>query len=241
MSFSFIFNNEDFPPVQQSTAEGLLAIGGDLGIPRLIKAYSLGIFPWFSEDDPIMWWSPDPRMILKPADFKTSKSLKKIVRDSQYEIKIDTAFEEVISACGSMPRQGQEGTWITNDLKTAFILLHKIGLAHSFEIFMDNELVGGLYGLSLGKVFFGESMFYKVNNASKLAFYHFVNFLKEHDFALIDAQQETNHLKSLGAYAIERSHFIELLAHYLAEPTLQGNWGNGTAKLLKLSFDNIRN
>ncbi|MBZ0242895.1 MAG: leucyl/phenylalanyl-tRNA--protein transferase, partial [Bacteroidales bacterium] len=204
---------------------------------RLLRAYSLGIFPWYSEDDPIMWWSPNPRMVIKPSDFKASKSLRKLLRDANYQVKIDYNFEEVISACASNPRKDQDGTWITNELKAALIRLHQLGFAHSFEIYTDKELVGGLYGLSLGKVFFGESMFHKVSNASKLAFYELTKFLKQHDFELIDAQQETAHLKSLGAYPVDRTYFLSLLEEYISAPTLRGNWGNGGAAYQAINFE----
>jgi len=238
MSFSFIFQGQDFPAVDNSTDEGLLAIGGDLSTKRLLRAYSLGIFPWYSEDDPIMWWSPNPRMVIKPNDFKPSKSLRKLLRDRNYQVKIDYKFEEVISACASNIRKDQDGTWITNELKAAVIRLHQLGFAHSFEIYIDNELVGGLYGLSLGKVFFGESMFHKVSNVSKLAFYELTKFLKQHDFELIDAQQETAHLKSLGAYPVDRNYFLSLLKEYISAPTFRGNWGNGGGAAYEaLSFE----
>lgn len=237
MSFSFIFQGQDFPPVDSSTHEGLLAIGGDLSATRLLRAYSLGIFPWYSQDDPIMWWSPNPRMVIKPSDFRPSKSLRKLLRDGNYQLKIDSAFEEVITACALSIREDQAGTWITDELKAAYIRLHKMGFAHSFEIYINNELAGGLYGLSLGKVFFGESMFHHVSNTSKLAFYQLTEFLKQHDFELIDAQQETAHLKSLGAYPVDRTYFLSLLKKYITAPTLLGNWGNGRMGFESLSFD----
>jgi len=237
MSFSFILQGQDFPAVENSTDEGLLAIGGDLSSARLLRAYSLGIFPWYSEDDPIMWWSPNPRMVMKPNDFYPAKSLRKLLRDSSYQFKIDCNFEEVIKACAVNNRKDQDGTWITDELSAAFIRLHKLGFAHSFEIYINEKLVGGLYGLSLGKIFFGESMFHHVSNASKLAFYQLTEFLKAHDFKLIDAQQETAHLKSLGAYPIDRTYFLSLLKENITAPTLRGNWGNGNAAYEVLNFE----
>lgn len=237
MSFSFIFQGQDFPDVDNSTDEGLLAIGGDLSTARLLRAYSLGIFPWYSDDDPIMWWSPNPRMIIKPSDFKPSKSLRKLLRDSSYQLKIDCNFEEVITACAVNNRKDQDGTWITDELRAAFIRLYALGFAHSFEIHINDKLVGGLYGLSLGKLFFGESMFHHVSNASKLAFCQLTEFLKAHDFELIDVQQETAHLKSLGAYPVDRTYFLSLLEKHIAAPTLRGNWGNGNAVYEVLNFE----
>jgi len=226
----------DFPPVKLANESGLLAIGGDVSPGNLLLAYSQGIFPWYSDDEPVMWWSPNPRMIMKPADFKASKSLKKLVREGKYSFRIDTAFAEVMHQCAHSPRSGQIGTWITPDLTAGFIALHESGFAHSFEVFVDNKLVGGLYGLAIEKVFFGESMFYQLANASKLAFYHFIEFLKQNDFKLIDAQQETTHLKSLGAYTVTREDFIDLLNIYVSEPSLCGNWGTKVFRKIILSF-----
>lgn len=239
MAFSFILKGQDFPPIENSTDEGLLAIGGDLSSERLLRAYSLGIFPWYSEDDPIMWWSTNPRMIMKPSDFKPSKSLRKSLRDTPCQFKIDENFEAVIKACAAKDRINQEGTWITNELMEAFIKLHHLGFAHSFETYEKGQLVGGLYGLSLGKVFFGESMFHHVSNASKMAFYQLTEFLKTNNFELIDAQQETSHLKSLGAYPVDRNYFLILLKNFLNAPTLLGNWGNGNARHQVIDFKTL--
>lgn len=226
----------DFPPVNLANESGLLAVGGDVSPGNLLLAYSKGIFPWYSDDEPVMWWSPNPRMILKPEYYKASKSLKKLVREGNYSLGIDTSFEEVMHHCAHNPRNGEQGTWITPELTASFVTLHQLGFAHSFEIFMDKKLVGGLYGLSIGKVFFGESMFFKVPNASKLAFYHFIEFLKQNDFKLVDAQQETSHLKSLGAYPITREDFLELLNVYVCEPSLCGNWGTNHLRKITLGF-----
>ncbi|MDD4373797.1 MAG: leucyl/phenylalanyl-tRNA--protein transferase [Bacteroidales bacterium] len=226
----------DFPPVNLSNEAGLLAVGGTVSPGNLLRAYSMGIFPWYSEADPIMWWSPDPRMVLRPEDYRASKSLKKLVREGNYKLGIDTCFKEVMNNCAQNPRKGDSGTWITADLTEGFVNLHEAGFAHSFEIFMNNELVGGLYGLAIGKVFFGESMFFKVSNASKLAFYHLIEFLLRNKFKLIDAQQETAHLKSLGAYSIMRRDFIDLLNNYVKQPGLYGNWGTKQSKLVQLNL-----
>jgi leucyl/phenylalanyl-tRNA--protein transferase len=228
--------NLDFPPVSNANSVGLLAIGGNLSPGNMLMAYSKGIFPWYTEEDPLMWWSPDPRMILKPEDFKASKSLKSLVRKANYTMRIDSCFEKVMKNCAGISRKGEDGTWITKELTEVFLKLHQLGFAHSFEIFMQNELVGGLYGLAIGKVFFGESMFHKQSNASKLAFYHLVEFLKKNRFELIDAQQETPHLKSLGAYPVNRESFVKLLEKYIQNPSLIGIWGTSKTQFVQLSI-----
>lgn len=217
-------DNIDFPPAELAPDEGLLAIGGDLSVERLINAYACGIFPWYSENEPLMWWSPNPRMVLFPGNFKPSKSLRRLAESSQFEVRFDTAFEQVIQACGKTTRKDQDGTWLTQELTEAFISLHKLGLAHSVETYYENTLVGGLYGLSLGRVFFGESMFYLRANASKVAFYHLVKYLQLHHFDLIDAQQDTNHLRSLGGLTIDRVDFIQRLNESVTRETLIGKW-----------------
>ncbi|MDP2235196.1 MAG: leucyl/phenylalanyl-tRNA--protein transferase [Bacteroidales bacterium] len=223
-----------FPPAHAALAEGLLAIGGDLRPERLIKAYSEGIFPWYEEDQPILWWSPDPRLVLKPEDVYVSKSLKKTIREKRFEISFDTNFEAVIDACANTLRGEAEGTWITPELRDAFIYLHKTGLAHSVEAYKEGKLAGGLYGLSLGTAFFGESMFYNEKDASKVAFFYLVDFLKSNGFELIDAQQDTPHLRSFGAKTIARSSFLEILKTITAKPSLVGNWGNGNNSRIKI-------
>jgi leucyl/phenylalanyl-tRNA---protein transferase len=225
-----------FPPAHAAIAEGLLAIGGDLKPERLIKAYSEGIFPWYEEDQPILWWSPDPRLILKPDDVYVSKSLKKAIREKHFEISFDAHFEAVIDACANTLREGSEGTWITPELSSAFIELHKMGLAHSVEAIKDGKLVGGLYGLSLGTAFFGESMFHTEKDASKVAFVYLVDFLRANGFELIDAQQDTPHLRSFGAKTIARSSFLEILKTIIANPSLVGNWGNGNYSRIKIDY-----
>ncbi|MFW5657291.1 MAG: leucyl/phenylalanyl-tRNA--protein transferase [Bacteroidota bacterium] len=200
-----------FPNPENSEDEGLVAYGGSLEPEVLLSAYLQGIFPWYSEPDPILWWSPNPRLILYPKDLKVSKSLKQKIRSAKFTIRFDTAFEEVIHACATVPRPGQEGTWITEDMVRAYMRLHALGYAHSVEVFLDNRLVGGLYGLTLGRVFCGESMFHKVPDASKTAFYYLCNHLRSLDYAFIDAQTPTDHLKSLGAIEIERKEFLKRL------------------------------
>lgn len=213
-----------FPDPNFADESGLLAVGGDLSPKRLMLAYSQGIFPWYAEDEPIMWWSPDPRMIIFPDELKISKSLKQTINNKQFEIKFDTLFEEVISNCSKAPRPDQDGTWITEEMKQAYINLHQLGYAHSVETYLNGELVGGLYGISLGKAFFGESMFFKKRDASKIALYFLIQKLKEWDFHFIDAQVETEHLKSMGAQLISREEFLISLNTALNFPTIQGKW-----------------
>ncbi|MGL4666731.1 MAG: leucyl/phenylalanyl-tRNA--protein transferase [Saezia sp.] len=206
-----------FPPLQSAWGEGtpapgLLAQGGDLSVERLKLAYSEGIFPWFGEGEPILWWSLDPRMVLYPNKFKLSRSLKKTLKGFLHsdgcEIRIDTAFSKVVEQCALSSRKGQDGTWITHEIMQAYMRLHQENMAHSFEAWVDGELVGGLYGVSIGGMFYGESMFSKQPNASKLALCGLIAFALYEPIALIDCQQETAHLKSLGAYAIPRSQFV---------------------------------
>jgi len=177
-----------FPPVEEASPEGFLAIGGDLSPERLLLAYKSGIFPWFSDDEPIVWWSPDPRMVLFPEDLKISKSMRQILRKNAFKVTYNKAFSGVIDACAKIYRPGQEDTWITEDMKTAYIKLHELGHAISVEVWQHNELVGGVYGVDLGHIFCGESMFSKVSNASKFGFIHLVERLKENGCQLIDCQ-----------------------------------------------------
>ena len=216
-----------FPDVEESTEEGIVAVGGDLSVERLILAYSKGIFPWYSSDkSPILWWSPDPRFVLFPENLIVSKSMRPYFNQNKFKVTWDQNFEDVIKNCQKIDREDQLGTWITNKMLAAYIQLHKKGYAHSVEVWMGNELVGGLYGISLGKVFFGESMFAKVSNASKFGFISLVNQLKQKGFLLIDCQQETKHLESLGANAIKRKDFIDILNHNNIEETYIGSWEN---------------
>ncbi|MEO1011004.1 MAG: leucyl/phenylalanyl-tRNA--protein transferase [Bacteroidota bacterium] len=207
----FITEQLEFPPLENANAEGLLAVGGDLSSERLLLAYHKGIFPWFNEDSLILWWSPDPRMILFPDEIRISKSMRKVIRDNRFRITKNTCFQEVLYYCANVKRVGQEGTWITRDMKAAYYELHKKGYAHSYEVWEDEVLVGGLYGIDLGHVFCGESMFSIADNASKFAFIHLARELKAKEYTLIDCQQHTKHLESLGAREIPRSEFIRLL------------------------------
>lgn len=198
-----------FPPVDTALSEpnGLLAAGGDLSPARLLDAYRHGIFPWFGEDDPILWWSPDPRMVLYPHEFKLSRSLRKTLHRKGYEVRTDTAFEQVMRACAA-PRKGQAGTWILEEMVTAYGELHRMGYAHSVETWIGGELAGGLYGMSIGKMFYGESMFSRRTDASKIALAHLCKQLERWRFGLIDCQMNTPHLASLGAREIPRAAFL---------------------------------
>ncbi|MGY3792141.1 leucyl/phenylalanyl-tRNA--protein transferase [Aquimarina sp. 433] len=210
----YILNNSiAFPPVSEANNDGLLAIGGDLSVPRLLQAYHQGIFPWYDEDQPILWFSPDPRMILFPNELKISKSMKQLLRRNTFSVTFNKDFENVIDNCASIDRVDQLGTWITPDMKKAYTTLHKMGYATSVEVWKDSELVGGLYGVWLKdkNVFCGESMFSKVSNASKYGFIKLVEFLKENEVKLIDCQVHTNHLESLGAKEIPRDDFMNFL------------------------------
>jgi leucyl/phenylalanyl-tRNA--protein transferase len=214
-----------FPPVEHALAEpnGLLAAGGDLSPERILAAYRRGIFPWFSAGEPILWWSPDPRMVLFPAELRISRSLAKVLRNKPYEVTLDTTFAQVIGACAGTPREGQHGTWITAEMQAAYGHLHELGYAHSVEVWMDGKLTGGLYGMALGKAFYGESMFSWRTDASKIALAHLCTQLKRQGFGIIDCQMETKHLASLGARPIPRSDFVALLRH-LVTAELPGKW-----------------
>jgi leucyl/phenylalanyl-tRNA--protein transferase len=199
-----------FPPVHLAEPDGLLAIGGDLSVERLLFAYRNGIFPWY-EGSHILWWSPDPRFVLKPGELKTSRSMKQLLKKNSFEFTINTAFDKVIADCKSIHRKGQVGTWITEEVKRSYTLLHEKGYAHSAEVWQDGELAGGLYGVRMGKIFFGESMFSKKSNASKYAFIKYTEYLKNNGVELIDCQVYTEHLESLGAKMIPRKDFTEKL------------------------------
>ena len=200
-----------FPPVHTANSEGLLAVGGDLSPERLLLAYQQGIFPWFNKDSIILWWSPDPRMVLYPEQIKISKSMKKVLRDNQFKLTKNTCFKEVLDYCSSVERPGQDGTWITEKMKKAYIQLHEKGIAKSYEVWEGDKLVGGLYGIDLGHVFCGESMFSLTSNASKFAFIKLAQELNEKDYEIIDCQLHTDHLESLGAQEIPRTEFVKLL------------------------------
>ena len=218
-------SGDPFPPVEEAAAEpnGLLAAGGDLSVSRLVDAYRSGIFPWFNEGQPILWWSPDPRMVLFPAELKISRSLTKTLRHSRFEIRADTAFRDVILNCG-MPRRDQHGTWITDRMVDAYCEMHRDGIAHSVEAWLEEELVGGLYGVSLGHAFFGESMFTRVTDASKVALVTLVRQLELWGFGLVDCQMNTAHLASFGAREIPRAEFTRRLRELIHYPTIPAPW-----------------
>ncbi|MBN1365924.1 MAG: leucyl/phenylalanyl-tRNA--protein transferase [Syntrophaceae bacterium] len=201
----------DFPPPELANESGLLAVGGDLSVERLLLAYSMGIFPWYSDGDPILWWSPDPRLVLIPAEFKISKTLRQTIRKGRYRVTVDEAFEDVIRNCATIRRKGQGNTWITEDMIKAYVRLHKAGHAHSVEAWDGGELAGGLYGIAMGRAFFGESMFAKKTDASKVAFAVYTVALEKNGFELIDCQVTTEHLKRFGAREIPRTEFMKRL------------------------------
>ena len=215
-----------FPPLETALVEpnGLLAAGGDLGPQRLLAAYRRGIFPWYSAGEPILWWSPDPRMVLWPGELKISVSLTKTLRKANYEIRLDSAFGDVVHACARMPREGQPGTWITPAMRTAYGELHRCGYAHSVETWIDGKLVGGLYGVALGQAFYGESMFSLSRDASKIALAHLCAYLKHRGFGIIDCQMETRHLASLGARPIPRRDFAARLDELCVRGDAPGHW-----------------
>jgi len=200
-----------FPPVEMTSAEGIIAFGGDLRPERLILAYQNGIFPWYNEGEPIIWYCPEDRMVLFPNELKISKSMRQLMRNNTFRITSNTAFEQVISQCQNSPRKDQLGTWITDDMKQAYLKLHELGFAKSVEVWQDDKLVGGLYGIDLGHIFCGESMFSKESNTSKLAFIYLVQQLEKKQYKLIDCQVYNEHLESLGAREISRSEFIGFL------------------------------
>lgn len=200
-----------FPPAEEASFDGILAIGGDLSPERLILAYKSGIFPWFDDNEPILWWSPSRRMVVFPKVYKTPKSIRNIINRNIFKVTFNTNFKEVIMNCQQINRPGQNGTWLTDDMVNAYLKLHEMGFAKSIEVWQDNELVGGLYGVDLGKVFCGESMFSKVSNASKIGFVWLVNHLKENSYLLLDCQVHNDHLEKLGAFEIERDVFLKIL------------------------------
>lgn len=213
-----------FPDPDSADKHGLLCYGGNLEVDTLLAAYSRGIFPWYSDGSPVLWWSPDPRLVLFPEKYRPSKSLLQKIKKGVFEVRFDTNFELVIALCAGIKRKGQNGTWITHDMQEAYILLHKAGYAHSVETYLDNKLAGGLYGVSLGEAFFGESMFYLVTDASKAAFHYLMLRLQQWNFKIVDAQQSTRHLKSLGAEEISRKAFLRYLKTALNSETKKGSW-----------------
>tara|TARA_R110000744_G_C19193405_1_gene544150 strand:- start:196 stop:828 length:633 start_codon:yes stop_codon:yes gene_type:complete len=207
----FLTDELVFPPVDNANVEGLLAVGGDLSPERLLLAYQSGIFPWFDNDSIILWWSPDPRMILYPNEIKISKSMRKVIRDNKFTLTVNTCFKEVLEHCSSVPRAGQDGTWITEEMKNAYFELHKRGIATSYEVWEKDKLVGGLYGVDLGHIFCGESMFSLTSNASKFAFIKLAQELQAKEYNIIDCQLHTDHLESMGAKEISRKEFVKFL------------------------------
>lgn len=214
----------EFPPPHLASKDGLLAVGGDLSQKRLLLAYRMGIFPWFSNNEPILWWSPDPRLVLYPHEIKISKTLKKIVKKEVFKVTMDLAFNEVINQCAQIRLKKNQGTWIIEDIIEAYCRLHESGFAHSVEVWRQGELAGGLYGVSLGKCFFGESMFTRINNASNIALVKLVEYLKKLSFDLIDCQVTTGHLIRFGAREIPRKLFLEQLEKSLKGPIIKGKW-----------------
>lgn len=218
-------NDLAFPNPELANPDGILAVGGDLSPERLLIAYKIGLFPWFNPDDPILWWCPDPRFVLYPQDLKVAKSMRTYFNNDKFQVSFDQNFKAVISACQVNKRKGQSGgTWITDEMLNAYCRLHEQGYAHSVEVWKDGELVGGLYGVSIGKIFFGESMFANVSNASKFGFISLVRILEKQNFTLIDCQQQTPHLESLGGKFITRKKFLNYMESNKQEDSFLDNW-----------------
>lgn len=215
----------DFPPVERALREpnGLLAAGGELSPSWLLAAYSRGIFPWYSDGEPLLWWSPDPRLVLIPGHIRITRSLRKVLRSGRYQIRFDTAFAAVVRECAA-PRGTQIGTWITAEMQAAYIRMHELGHAHSVEAWQGDRLMGGLYGIALGRAFFGESMFSRASDASKCCLACLARFLDARDFAVIDCQMTTSHLLSMGAEEVPRDVFVSALEGFVAGGTKPGRW-----------------
>ncbi|MDO9264837.1 MAG: leucyl/phenylalanyl-tRNA--protein transferase [Desulfosalsimonadaceae bacterium] len=213
-----------FPPPHFAEPEGLLAVGGDLSEARILLAYQMGIFPWFSDDDPILWWSPDPRLVLYPSDIRVSRRLKRTIRRKYFHVTCDTAFDQVINACAGVRLLKNQPTWIQGEMIDAYCRLFASGYAHSFEVWHEGRLAGGLYGISLGGSFFGESMFSRCSDASKVALAALCRYLQALSFDMVDCQVPTDHLMRMGAVKISRTRFLRELRASLNRPTLRGNW-----------------
>ncbi len=213
-----------FPLPEHAEPDGLLAVGGDLSVERLLLAYRMGIFPWYDEDTPILWWSPDPRLVLQPKDLRVSKRLERTIKQKPFNITLDEAFTDVIRGCAHVKRPRQKGTWIMEEMIDAYCSLHREGYAHSVESWQDGKLVGGLYGVALGRAFFGESMFARVSDASKVAFVHLTRLLESRKFSLIDCQVTTSHLESFGAREVPRLEFLKMLQAALRYKTRKEKW-----------------
>lgn len=224
MTIYRLFDEPVFPDPEEADPDGLLAVGGDLSPRRLINAYACGIFPWYAEESPILWWSTNPRMVLIPDEFHLPRSLRRVLNKKTFTFTLDTQFRAVIRRCACCPRPAQEGTWIVEEMVDAYIALHELGYAHSVEAWLDGELAGGLYGVSLGSVFYGESMFHHVPDASKAAFAVFVEQLGKWGFTLIDCQQTTQHLLRFGAREIQRYRFLSMVREGVARPPRMGKW-----------------
>ena len=224
MPLPFTWPGMGFPPAHYTNEDGVIAVGGDLSVHRLLEAYSKGVFPWPHENYPLLWFCPDPRWVIPVGEHRTPRSLRKTLRKNEYQVLADTNFEGVIEGCATVSRLGQRGTWITDEMLEAYIELNRAGFAHSIESYWESELVGGLYGVSLGGMFFGESMFAKRSDASKVAFFHLLESLKAWNFDLVDCQTETEHLKRFGAHAIGRDDFVARLEVSLQKPTRRGPW-----------------
>ena len=224
MAIYRLFEEPLFPDPAEADPDGLLAVGGDLSPQRLVNAYASCIFPWYGENSPILWWSTDPRPVIVPGRHHLPRSLRKVIRSGRFEVAYDREFEAVIRSCAAAPRPGQDGTWIVEDMVRAYLRLHELGLCHSVEARLDGELVGGLYGVSLGRAFFGESMFWRVPDASKVAFAHLLDRLARWDFELVDCQQTTPHVLRFGACELSREDFSVRLERALNGPTRQGSW-----------------
>lgn len=223
----FLLNEElHFPDPREANVDGVLAIGGDLRPDRLLFAYEIGVFPWYNPPEPVIWWSPNPRCVLYTDELRVSKSMRNVFNQKKFSITYDEAFREVIEGCRDAPRSHQDGTWISSEIIDSFTWLHKLGVAHSVEVWESGKLVGGLYGISLGRMFFGESMFSLVSNASKAGFIHLVHTLNKMDFKLVDCQIYNDHLGRLGATEIPRDNFLMELDEALKKDTIQGNWAH---------------
>lgn len=214
----------EFPPPYLASKAGLLAVGGDLSQERLLLAYRMGIFPWYSDGEPILWWSPDPRLVLYPKKIRISKTLKKIIKKDKFQLSIDTAFDQVVNSCAQIRIEKNEGTWIVQEMIDAYCRLHAAGFAHSVEAWYQGELAGGIYGVSMGKCFFGESMFSRISNASSVTLIKLVEYLRALSFDMLDCQLTTAHLIRFGAREIPRDVFLKQLKKSLEAPTRQGRW-----------------
>ncbi|TVQ39328.1 MAG: leucyl/phenylalanyl-tRNA--protein transferase [Spirochaetaceae bacterium] len=226
--FPYLHEHEtfDFPPPESGTSDGIVGIGGNLSPGMLLSAYRQGIFPWYSHGDPILWWCPDPRFVLCPAELHVPRRLQRLLRNDPFSYRFDTRFGEVLCACRDAPRPGQQGTWITEEIMQGYTRLHRLGYAHSLEVLVDGELAGGLYGVALGRVFFGESMFARRDDASKAGFVRLAQLLHRCGYGLIDCQVYTGHLERFGAAEMRRDRFLHSLQRLVHQPTHYGSWSS---------------